>query len=103
MRRLIGGALALVLVLPVAPAVAGTANHDERDDQVVCRSGDASVGTRMSRRVCRTRAQWRALEEDRRHGARNMVDRLQDRPGGTYDPGGGPGGQGGGTQTGGPN
>jgi hypothetical protein len=53
--------LATSLALPITAAPA----FDDRDDQMVCRRDRQSeVGTRMrAPRTCRTRAQWREMEE----------------------------------------
>mgnify|MGYP006173523185 CR=1 FL=1 len=50
-------------------------------DQIVC-VRETRIGTRLdTRRVCRTRAEWAALEAD----TRNTIQRVQIFPGGCED------------------
>ena len=63
MRLLMSAVLAASVAAPM-PAFA-VAVDDSNDNKMVCRSNrDHVVGTRIrAPRVCRTRAQWRELEE----------------------------------------
>ena len=64
MRHFLMFAVLTASVAAPMPALA-FALDDNRDDKIVCRSNrDHVVGTRIrAERVCRTRAQWRELEE----------------------------------------
>ena len=64
MRFFLMSALLAATVAAPMPALA-FAFDDNRDDKIVCRSNrDHAVGTRIrAERVCRTRAEWRQLEE----------------------------------------
>jgi hypothetical protein len=45
----------------------------EDPDQVICRQAEPVVGSRVARRrVCRTRAEWRAFEADRAQFRRDL-------------------------------
>lgn len=49
-----------------APGSPGPARPAEDPDQVICRAPQAMLGSRVAqRRTCKTRAEWRAFEEDR--------------------------------------
>ena len=61
-------ALGLSLAL-AAPALADTA---PRKEKLVCKR-DTSVGSRLSRSTCHTKAEWEALEADRSDQANRLV------------------------------
>lgn len=45
---------------------AGAARGAANLDQIICRASEPVLGSRVARRrICRTRAQWQAFEEDR--------------------------------------
>jgi hypothetical protein len=46
---------------------------DENPDQVICRAPEPVLGSRVARRrVCRTRAEWRAFDADRAQFRRDL-------------------------------
>ena len=48
-------------------------------DQVVCRAPEPVLGSRVARRrVCRTRAEWRAFEADRAQLRRDLQNAAKD-------------------------
>ena len=61
-RSPLAGLLAAAIFL--APGAAGAMSFDEpvqpNQDEVVCRRSTPDVGTIMTRRVCKTRAEWAA-------------------------------------------
>jgi len=60
-RQSLAGLLAVAFVVTPFAASAASAQPAERDpNEVVCRRTTPDVGTIMSRRVCKTRAQWAA-------------------------------------------
>ena len=54
----------------------GAQEADARDNQTVCRWQDA-VGSRLGRRTCKTRAQWRELDASARAARDRLLDRSQ--------------------------
>jgi len=58
-RQSLAGLLAVAFVVtPIAASAEPTAERDP--NEVVCRRSTPDVGTIMTRRVCKTRAQWAA-------------------------------------------
>ncbi len=60
------------------PAIAQAAEDEEieRGDEVLCRSREPRVGTRIgARRVCRTRQEWEQLERESQTEARRLQQR----------------------------
>ena len=56
-------------------ARAGAAPALENPDEMVCRAAEPVLGSRVARRrICRTRAQWRAFESDRAQLRRDIQD-----------------------------
>ena len=72
MRCLVTGAGALAAFAMSAPTVAA-----DGDDRQVCRQVEAATGSRLGgRRVCRTAAEWRAIEQQ----AQREFDRGRSGP-----------------------
>jgi hypothetical protein len=72
---MIAAAIAM-LALSAQPAQAsGNSNSRpaEDPDQVICRAPHVILGSRVAqRRICKTRAEWRAFEEDRAQLRRDL-------------------------------
>jgi hypothetical protein len=50
-------------------------------DQTICRQAEPVLGSRVARRrICRTRAQWQAFEEDRQQLRRDLQNAARDVP-----------------------
>ncbi|MEE2921909.1 MAG: hypothetical protein VYC38_09115 [Pseudomonadota bacterium] len=84
----------VLLAAMTAFTLGGCASSDQKlasDDPnaEVCKRLD-ETGTTLSKRVCMTRAEWAALEEQTNEGARSFLDRSQRNAGGLPDrsPGG---------------
>ncbi len=75
MRHLLMSAVLAALVAAPMPALAFVSD-DNRDDQTVCRSDrEHNVGTRIpAKRTCRTRAEWRELEENTQRELQQIRD-----------------------------
>ena len=57
----------------------GTRRGAEDPDQMICRSPEPVLGSRVARRrICRTRAQWQAFEEDRAQMRRDIQNSSKD-------------------------
>lgn len=68
---------ALLMASPATPAAqpapARTSARAEDPDQMICRQAEPVLGSRVARRrICRTRAQWQAFEEDRQQLRRDL-------------------------------
>ncbi len=74
MRRLLISALAALVAAPLPTAA--VAFDDSQDDKVVCRRDrEKTLGSNMrAPRTCRTRAQWRELEEQ----TQNEIQQIRD-------------------------
>ena len=56
-----------------APAPSANARPAQNLDQVICRASEPVLGSRLARRrICRTRAEWMAFEDDRRQLRRDL-------------------------------
>ena len=56
-----------------APPPAANARPAQNLDQVICRASEPVLGSRLARRrICRTRAEWMAFEDDRRQLRRDL-------------------------------
>ena len=70
--------LAMILLMVQAatsqPATKGRiAASNENPDEIVCRAPQPVLGSRVAqRRVCRTRAEWRAFQADRAQAQRDL-------------------------------
>ena len=67
----------IVMLLLAAPGSGGQSRPStaatENPDQVICRAPEPVLGSRVARRrVCRTRAEWRAFEADRAQFRRDL-------------------------------
>lgn len=71
----------LMLVLAAATAAPGSPGESTRidstvgadPDQMICRRPEPRLGSRVAtRRICRTRAQWQAFEQDRQQLRRDL-------------------------------
>ena len=74
-RFLVAGAtmIAAAAVAATAQTPAATAENNNTQEKVVCKSV-SEIGSRLNRRrVCRTRAQWEELESQ----TRQTVERVQ--------------------------
>jgi hypothetical protein len=74
--------IAVAAACVTAPA-AGLASSEpaNRDNQVVCRraeGGELGSHLRRAPRVCKTRAEWRELEDYTQRDLRSMSDRTRD-------------------------
>ena len=72
---------ATISILLMAGAAEPAANNarTEDPDQVICRASEPVLGSRTARRrICRTRAQWRAFEEDRQQLRRDLQNSSKD-------------------------
>ena len=48
-------------------------NRPQDPDQIICRAPEPVLGSRVARRrICRTRAEWQAFEEDRHQLRRDL-------------------------------
>ena len=62
---------AILLAMTQSANSRTSANADP--NQVICRAPEAVLGSRVARRrVCKTRAEWRAHEADREQARRDM-------------------------------
>ncbi|HEX8642739.1 MAG TPA: hypothetical protein VF702_02365 [Allosphingosinicella sp.] len=62
-----------MLLLAAQGAPAAQPKAAENPDQVICRAPQPVLGSRVAtRRVCRTRAEWRAFEADRAQYRRDL-------------------------------
>jgi len=74
--------IALLLMGSPAPAVpaatpapAANARPAPDLDEVICRAAEPVLGSRVARRrICRTRAEWQAFEDDRRQLRRDLMN-----------------------------
>ena len=56
-----------------ASSQSGSVAVAENPDQIICRAAEPKLGSRVARRrMCRTRAQWRAYEADRQQLQRDL-------------------------------
>lgn len=64
----------LLLAAPGSGAQSRTATAaTENPDQMICRAPEPVLGSRVARRrVCRTRAEWRAFDADRAQFRRDL-------------------------------
>ena len=79
---MLGGMLTVVLMFAQAasgsPPSGASARSNQTTtggdpDQMICRRAEPVLGSRVAtRRICRTRAQWQAFEEDRAQMRRDM-------------------------------
>ena len=70
-------ATAITLLVLAAQPAQGAGNSTSRPaedlDQVICRAPQPVLGSRVAtRRVCKTRSEWRAFEEDRAQLRRDL-------------------------------
>lgn len=76
LHRVITVALIVAGGAAVAQAQTGTQNKSTTGgdpDQTICRQSEPVLGSRVARRrICRTRAEWQAFEEDRQQLRRDL-------------------------------
>jgi len=70
-------AAAIAMLALAAQPGQGSGNSNSRPaedpDQVICRAPQVILGSRVAtRRVCKTRSEWRAFEEDRAQLRRDL-------------------------------
>ncbi|HZF96496.1 MAG TPA: hypothetical protein VEZ20_16660 [Allosphingosinicella sp.] len=79
---MLAGTIALLLLsspAPTAPAAtpapAANARPAPDPDEVICRASEPVLGSRVARRrICRTRTEWQAFEDDRRQLRRDLMN-----------------------------
>lgn len=71
-KKIIPGALAIALLLPVAAA----GKDEDAGQKMICKHKQ-QTGTRFKIRTCMTAAQWEEMAENNRANLKEMVDRPQ--------------------------
>lgn len=72
---MVAGAIAILILAAQSGPGSGNSNNRpaEDPDQVICRAPQTILGSRIAqRRICKTRSEWRAFEEDRAQLRRDL-------------------------------
>ena len=83
---MLAGTIAMLLLTMQTNAASGQSGTAPRagggrddPDRMICRSPEPVLGSRVARRrICRTRAQWQAFEEDRQQLRRDIQNSSKD-------------------------